>query len=124
MRVFRVTLPAFYQIDTDDQTAVMQQLVSLFAGPAEHVRFLTFVMPASLEGLERERRRLAMTREDEGTRRGLMEEVRMIGEWGRRGAMRQTRHYLVDFHDALTATDLAHWRVRAKEDYPRLPVPG
>ena len=50
MRVFRVTLPAFYQIDTDDQTAVMQQLVSLFAGPAEHVRFLTFVSLASLEG--------------------------------------------------------------------------
>ena len=124
MRVFRVTLPAFYQIDTDDQTAVMQQLVSLFAGPAEHVRFLTFVSPASLEGLERERRRLAMTRDDEGARRGLMEEVRMIGEWGRRGAMRQTRHYLVDFDDSLTAADLAHWRVRAEEQYPRLPVPG
>ncbi len=124
MRVFRVTLPAFYQIDTDDQTAVMQQLVSLFAGPAEHVRFLTFVSPASLEGLERERRRLAMTRDDEGARRGLLEEVRMIGEWGRRGQMRQTRHYLVDFGDALTAADLAHWRVRAEEDYPRLPIPG
>ena len=65
-----------------------------------------------------------MTRDDEGARRGLMEEVRMIGEWGRRGTMRQTRHFLVDFDDALTAADLAHWRVRAEEQYPRLPVPG
>jgi|GEM_PF-2674310 len=129
MRVFRVTLPYFYQIDTDDQTAVMQQLVSLFAGPAEHVRFLTFVMPASLERLEQERRRLAMTVAagsplEERARRGLMEEVRMIGEWGRRGTMRKTRHFLVDFDDALTAADLAYWRVLAEEGYPRLPVPG
>lgn len=124
MRVFRVTLPYFYQIDTDDQTAVMQQLVSLFAGPAEHVRFLTFVMPASLERLERERRRLAMSREDELSRRGLMEEVRMIGEWGRRGQMRKTRHYLVDFNDSLQAADLAHWRVQAEAAYPQLPIPG
>ena len=35
-------------------------MVSLFAGPVQHCRFLTFIMPASLERLERERRRLAM----------------------------------------------------------------
>ena len=124
MRVFRVTLPTFYQIDTEDQTAVMQQLVSLFAGPVQHCRFLTFVMPANLEKLERERRRLAMSREDEASRRGLMEEVRMIGEWTRRGQMRKTRHYLVDFNDVLNTADLAHWRILAEEAYPQLPVPG
>jgi hypothetical protein len=45
MRVFQVSLPHFYQIDGRDQAAVMGQLVSLFAGPLQHCRFLTFVMP-------------------------------------------------------------------------------
>ncbi|MCC6607018.1 MAG: hypothetical protein IT327_27675 [Anaerolineae bacterium] len=124
MRVFQVTLPHFYQIDSHDQSAVIGQMVSLFAGPVEHCRFLTFIMPASLERLERERRRLAMSIGDDWARRGLMEEVRMIGEWASRGEMRRTRHFLVDFNDALTAGDLAHWRVVGEEGYPQLPIPG
>ncbi|MCA9990389.1 MAG: hypothetical protein KDE29_05245, partial [Anaerolineales bacterium] len=124
MRVFQVTLPHFYQIDSHDQSAVISQMVSLFAGPVQHCRFLTFIMPASLERLERERRRLAMGIGDDWARRGLMEEVRMIGEWASRGEMRRTRHFLVDFNDALTAGDLAHWRVVGEEGYPQLPIPG
>jgi hypothetical protein len=128
MRVFQVTLPHFYQIDSHDQAAVIGQMVSLFAGPMQHCRFLTFIMPASLERLERERRRLAMSVSDDGARRGLMEEVRMISEWASRGEMRKTRHYLVDFNDAVTSNDLAHWRVVAagpgEDGYPRLPIPG
>ena len=128
MRVFQVTLPHFYQIDSHDQSAVIGQMVSLFAGPMQHCRFLTFIMPASLERLERERRRLAMGINDDWARRGLMEEVRMIGDWASRGEMRKTRHYLVDFNDAITAGDLAHWRVVAagpgEEGYPQLPIPG
>ena len=124
MRVFQVTLPHFYQIDSHDQSAVISQMVSLFAGPVQHCRFLTFIMPASLERLERERRRLAMGISDDWARRGLMEEVRMIGEWASRGEMRRTRHFLVDFNDALTAGDLAHWRVVGEEGYPQLPIPG
>ncbi|MFO7537929.1 MAG: hypothetical protein R6X32_07700, partial [Chloroflexota bacterium] len=127
MRVFQVSLPHFYQIDSEDQSAMLGQMVSLFAGPVQHCRFLTFVMPASLERLERERRRLAMSIPDDCARRGLMEEVRMIGEWARRGQMRKTRHYLVDFGDAITGSDLAHWRVAAgpgEEGYPQLPIPG
>lgn len=124
MRVFQVTLPHFYQIDSHDQSAVIGQMVSLFAGPVQHCRFITFVMPASLERLERERRRLAMGISDDWARRGLMEEVRMIGEWASRGEMRRTRHFLVDFNDALTSNDLAHWRVVGEEGYPQLPIPG
>ncbi|MCA9941924.1 MAG: hypothetical protein H6656_00885 [Ardenticatenaceae bacterium] len=124
MRVFQVTLPHFYQIDSHDQSAVLGQMVSLFAGPVEHCRFLTFIMPATLERLERERRRLAMSIGDDWARRGLMEEVRMIGEWASRGEMRRTRHFLVDFNDALTTGDLAHWRVVGEEGYPQLPIPG
>ena len=124
MRVFQVTLPHFYQIDSHDQSAVIAQMVSLFSGPVQHCRFITFVMPASLERLERERRRLAMGVNDDWARRGLMEEVRMIGEWASRGEMRKTRHYLVDFNDAITSNDLGHWRVVAEEGYPQLPIPG
>jgi hypothetical protein len=124
MRVFRVTLPHFYQIDSRDQSAVISQMVSLFAGPMQHCRFLTFILPATLERLEWERRRLAMSVSDDLARRGLMEEVRMIGEWASRGEIRKTRHYLVDFNDAITASDLAHWRVISEEEYPQLPIPG
>lgn len=136
MRTFQVSLPHFYQIDSHDQSAVLGQMVSLFAGPVQHCRFITFVMPASLERLERERRRLAMGIDDDWARRGLMEEVRMIGEWASRGEMRKTRHYLVDFNDAITAGDLSHWRIVAdgpadgpadrpgEEGYPQLPIPG
>ena len=105
MRVFQVSLPHFYQIDTQDQSAVIGQMVSLFAGPLQHCRFLTFVTPASLERLERERRRLAMSLTDDWSRRGLMEEVRMISSWAQRGAMRKTRHYLIDFNDKYDAFD-------------------
>ncbi len=128
MRVFQVSLPHFYQIDSHDQSVVIGQMVSLFAGPVQHCRFITFVMPASLERLERERRRLAMGISDDWARRGLMEEVRMIGEWASRGEMRRTRHFLVDYDDTLTPGDLAHWRVVAdgpgEEGYPQLPIPG
>ncbi|MCB8975799.1 MAG: hypothetical protein H6657_00020 [Ardenticatenaceae bacterium] len=124
MRVFQVSLPHFYQIDSVDQTAVISQMVSLFAGPTQHCRFLTFITPASLERLEQERRRLALGIEPAWARRGLMEEVRLIGEWGSQGEMRKTRHFFVDFHDTLTAGDLSHWRVVAEEGYPQLPIPG
>ena len=124
MRVFQVTLPHFYQIGSQDQSAVIHQLVSLFAGPVQHCRFLTFVMPASLERLERERRRLALSVPEERARRGLMEEVRLINNWAGRGEMRKTRHYLVDFNNSLTAGDLAHWRIAGEEGYPQLPIPG
>ncbi|HFQ94098.1 MAG TPA: hypothetical protein ENK32_08820, partial [Anaerolineae bacterium] len=46
------------------------------------------------------------------------------GEWASRGEMRKTRHYLVDFNDAITGNDLAHWRVVGEEGYPQLPIPG
>ncbi len=124
MKVFQVTLPHFYQIDSHDQSAVIGQMVSLFSGPVQHCRFITFVMPDSLERLERERRRLAMGISDDWARRGLMEEVRMIGEWVSRGEMRKTRHFLVDFDDAITSNDLAHWRIVGEEGYPQLPIPG
>jgi hypothetical protein len=124
MRVFQVSLPHFYQIDGRDQAAVLGQLVSLFAGPIQHCRFLTFVTPASLEKLARERRRLAMTLDQDWARRGLLEEVRLISDWAGRGQIRRTRHYLIDFHDAVTAGDLAHWRVAGQEAYPQLPIPG
>ncbi|MBX3055890.1 MAG: hypothetical protein KF770_05395 [Anaerolineae bacterium] len=35
-----------------------------------------------------------------------------------------TSHYLVDFNDAITANDLAHWRIVGEEGYPQLPIPG
>lgn len=124
MRVFQVTVPHFNQIDDQDQSAVLGQMTSLFAGPLEHCRFLTFAMPAGLERLERERRRLAMSLPDDWARRGLMEEVRLISQWATRGQMRKTRHYLVDFNDAITANDLIHWRVAGQEGYPHLPIPG
>ena len=60
MRIFQVSLPHFYQIDGRDQAAVLGQLASLFAGPLQHCRFLTFVAPASLETLARERRRITV----------------------------------------------------------------
>jgi hypothetical protein len=53
MRVFQVTVPHFNQIDTHDQSAILGQMTSLFAGPLEHCRFLTFAMPAGLERLAR-----------------------------------------------------------------------
>lgn len=124
MRVFQVSLPHFYQIDNHDQSTVIAQMVSLFAGPMQHCRFLTFVTPASLERLEQKRRHLAISTQDEWARRGLMEEVRMIGDWAQRGEMRKTRHYLVDFNDAISSSDLAHWRVVGEEGYPHLPIPG
>ncbi|MCI0395757.1 MAG: hypothetical protein L0322_12555 [Chloroflexi bacterium] len=124
MRVFQVALPHFYQIDNQDQAAVLGLLVSLFAGPLQHCRLLTFVMPAGLERLERERRRLALSCADDWARRGLLEEVRLISEWAGRGEMRKARHYLLDFNDTLTAGDLAHWRVSGEEAYPQLPIPG
>ena len=124
MRVFQVTLPHFYQIDSHDQSAVISQMVSLFSGPMQHCRFITFVMPATLERLERERRRLAMGIGDDWARRGLMEEVRMIGKWATQGEMQKTRHFLVDFDDAITTSDLSHWRAVGEAGYPQLPIPG
>ena len=124
MRCFQVTLPHFYQIDSHDQSAVLTQLVSLFAGPLQHCRLLTIVTPASLQKLERERRRLAMNCDEQWARRGLLEEVRLISGWEKQGAMRQTHHYLLDFNDALSVRDLAHWRIHGEEAHPHLPVSG
>jgi hypothetical protein len=124
MKIFQVSLPDFYQIGTEDQTAVMSQLVSLFAGPLQHCRLLTIVMPADLTQLEQQRRKLAMSRHDDLTRRGLLEEVRLISGWDREGGMRHTQHYLLDFNDTLTANDLAHWRVQSKPAFPQLPITG
>ncbi|MEI2609552.1 MAG: hypothetical protein V9G20_13065 [Candidatus Promineifilaceae bacterium] len=124
MKSFKLSLPYFYQMAHHDQTAILEQMVSLFAGPLQHSRLFSLSVPASLERLERERRRLAVSREDEGQRRGLMEEVRMINQWASRGEMRHITHYLVDFADTLTPSDLGHWRIEASEAIPRLPVLG
>ena len=124
MKTFKLSLPYIYQMTHHDQTAILEQMVSLFAGPLQHCRLFSLSVPASLERLERERRRLAVSREDEGQRRGLMEEVRMINQWASRGEMRHITHYLVDFADALTPADLGHWRIEASEATPRLPVLG
>ncbi|MBK9055823.1 MAG: hypothetical protein IPL78_34445 [Chloroflexi bacterium] len=124
MKSFKLSLPYFYQMAHHDQTAILEQMVSLFAGPLQHCRLFSLSVPASLERLERERRRLAVSREDEGQRRGLMEEVRMINQWASRGEMRHITHYLVDFADTLTPSDLGHWRIEASEAIPRLPVLG
>ena len=124
MKSFKLSLPYFYQMAHHDQTAILEQMVSLFAGPLQHSRLFSLSVPASLERLERERRRLAVSREDEGQRRGLMEEVRMISQWASRGEMRHITHYLVDFADTLTPSDLGHWRIEASEAIPRLPVLG
>lgn len=124
MKSFKLSLPYFYQMAHHDQTAILEQMVSLFAGPLQHCRLFSLSVPASLERLERERRRLAVSREDEGQRRGLMEEVRMINQWASRGEMRHITHYLVDFADTLTPSDLGHWRIEASEATPRLPILG
>jgi hypothetical protein len=96
---------------------------SLFSGPLEHCRLLTFVMPANLNRLERERRRLAMSRPQDWERQGLMEEVRIIGTLTGENFLK-TRHYLTDFNDTITAADLAYWHVAAGDEFPELPIAG
>ena len=124
MRTFQIGLPHFYQIGTEEQTAMMQQLISLFAGPLQHCRFLSRAMPADLSQLEQERRRVALNQPDDVLRRGLLEEVRQISQWGTQGEMRHIQHYLLDFHDAVSAPDLAHWRLTAEETPLSLPIVG
>lgn len=124
MRVFRVSLPDFYQIDAQDQSAIMHQMISLFSGPMHHCRFMTFAVPATLDHLTRERRKLAMSRPENWERIGLLQEVRMIEDLASSGDMRKARHYLIDYGDTISAHDLYHWRLAAEEDYPHLPIPG
>lgn len=124
MRVFQVSMPALYQTGTDEQSRSIYNLISLFAGPMGHCRFMTFAIPATLEFLERDRQKLAMSRPETWERRGLLEEVAMIQEYGSSGDLRRTRHYLVDFSDSIHVHDLGHWRISARSSYPTLPIPG
>jgi Cdc6-like AAA superfamily ATPase len=124
MRVYRVSLPDLYQVSSNDQAAVIGQLVSLFAGPMAHCRLLTFAVPATLDALEAARRKLAMSRREQWERRGLIQEAQMIAELGKSGDMRKARHYLIDFNDSITARDLGNWWVLAEPEYPLLPIPG
>ena len=124
MRVYRVSLPDLYQISMNDQSAVISQIVSLFAGPMEHCRFMTFAVPANMDALETARRKLAMSRPEQWERRGLLQEAQMIAELGRSGDMRKARHFLIDFNDAVTVGDLGNWRIHAEPNYPMLPIPG
>lgn len=121
MTTHQVTLPNFNQIDTNDQTAIITQLVSLFAGPVEDCRFLTMITPARFDKLEKERRQVAMGREEEWERRGLLQEVRMIGDLSK-AELRKARHYFLDFENTISAGELNHWRVTAQPAVPQLPT--
>lgn len=124
MKSFRVNLPNFGQIDSEDQTEILTQLVSLFAGPLQHCRLITLVTPANLDHLERERRRASQKISDPLKRRGMQEEVRMISDIGSGQEMREARHYLIDFDDTVTVNDLAFWRIDAHEEIPDIPIHG
>lgn len=123
MNCYQVSLPNFSQIESYDQERIITSLTSLFAGPLEHVRLITQVLPTSLAQLQQQRRRLAMSRSDERSRRGLLEEVRLLEELTRSEFLK-SRHFLIDFQGNVTAGDLAHWLVRATPGYPRLPISG
>ncbi len=124
MKSYRVNLPNFGQIDTEDQTAILLQMVSLFAGPMQHCRFITLVTPANLEHLETMRRRVSQKISNPHKRRGMQEEVRMISDLGAGQEMREARHYLIDFDDTVTPNDLAFWRIDAYEEVPNIPIHG
>lgn len=124
MKSYRVSLPNFGQIDTEDQTAILSQLVNLFAGPIQHCRFITLVTPANLDQLETARRRVSQKISDPHRRRGMQEEVRMISDLGQGQEMREARHYFIDFDDTVTPNDLAFWRISAEEEVPNIPVHG
>ncbi|MCP4358149.1 MAG: hypothetical protein GY796_09070 [Chloroflexi bacterium] len=125
MQLFQVSLPNFNQLSQQDQALIIDNMNSLFRGPIQHCRFITFVTPANLDYLERERRRLALSVPDEWRRRGLMEEVRLIDQVSSGEEMRHTRHYLIDFNDTAQASDLAYWRVRAiNQAKLKLPIDG
>ena len=124
MRVYRVQLPNFQQISTHDQSAVVAGLVGLFSGPVQNCRFITFAVPATLDHLENERRKLAMQQTEPWARQGLLQEARLIADLAHQGDMRRARHYFIDYSDSLTAADLSNWRVFAENEYPPLPIPG
>ncbi len=123
MNSFQLSLPHFSQIEPAEQAGIIGALTGLFAGPLEDYRQITMVLPTRMDGLIRSRRRLAMSRDDERARRGLMEEVRLLEELTQADFLK-TRHYLLDFHNVLTAADLSHWLVRAEPGYPQLPISG
>ncbi|MBX3061017.1 MAG: hypothetical protein KF770_31550 [Anaerolineae bacterium] len=125
MQLFQVSLPNFNQLSQADQDQIIGNMNSLFHGPIQHCRFITFVTPANLSYLERERRRLALSVPDEWRRRGLMEEVRIIDQVGRQEEMHHAQHYLIDFDDTVSVSDLAYWRIRAnRRDKLKLPIDG
>lgn len=125
MNLYQVSLPNFSQLSSQDQVSIIDNMNTLFHGPMQHCRLITFVTPANLSFLERERRRLALSIDDERRRRGLMEEVRLINQIGSGEQMRHARHYLLDFDDTVAANDLAYWRVRAiPQTKLKLPVSG
>lgn len=125
MNLYQVALPNFSQLSSQDQASIIDNMNTLFHGPIQHCRFITFVTPANLNHLERERRRLALSVADERRRRGLMEEVRLINQIGSGEQMRHARHYLMDFDESVAASDLAYWRVRATPQTKlKLPVSG
>ncbi|MEZ4641747.1 MAG: hypothetical protein R3E31_03220 [Chloroflexota bacterium] len=101
----------------------MSGLGSLFSGPLGDARLITQALPANLDRLLTERRRLALQCNHERARRGLMEEVRLLEEMAR-GEFLKTRHFLLDFDGVLGVADLAHWLVRAESGYPQLPISG
>ena len=41
MKSFKLSLPYFYQMAHHDQTAILEQMVSLFAGPRQHSRLFS-----------------------------------------------------------------------------------
>lgn len=125
MQLFQVSLPNFDQLSQLDQESIISNMNSLFHGPIQHCRFITFVTPANLSHLERERRRLALSVPDEWRRRGLMEEARLIDQVSSGEQMRQARHFFIDFDDTISASDLAYWRVRAtSQNKLGLPIDG
>ena len=123
MDCYQLFLPNFGQIETRDQAELVSGLGSLFSGPLGDARLITQALPANLDRLLTERRRLALQCNHERARRGLMEEVRLLEEMAR-GEFLKTRHFLLDFDGVLGVADLAHWLVRAESGYPQLPISG
>lgn len=123
MNCYQLSLPNFGQIEAHDQAELVGGLSSLFSGPLGDARLITQALPANLDRLLAERRRLALQSSQERARRGLMEEVRLLEEMAR-GEFLKTRHFLIDFAGVLSAADLGHWLVRAEAGYPQLPISG
>ncbi|HFC11388.1 MAG TPA: DUF853 family protein [Anaerolineae bacterium] len=114
-KIFELSLPDLFRVGQAEQTRMLQQLVSLFAGAIlGDCRFITIVAPLSFDKLIRKRRKLATSRESAWERRGLLEEADLIEKLGKSG-MQRAKHYLIDFAGKLSVGQLAQWRIVAKE---------